>query len=185
MSDTAHHFKLHQYFYDEKDKKVYYILEKEECHKNGHNIKFLVQDFENFKHLRKSYSHDHHLRFVDVSTKHYVLSHLRKEEDHLYLELLDSRMNPRSDLYLDDQILIEQVTKVLDASSLAAQESFKKAYRNINDLYFDCKTLTVKVVHITVNPMHRINKVIEIEKIVQITGVDFSHLHDHHHQHHH
>jgi len=167
MSDTAHHFKVHQYFYDEKDKKVYHILEKEECRKTGHNVKFVVQDLENFKHSTKSYSHDHHLRLVDVHTRHYTLSHFRDEEDGFYLELFDTEMKPRGDLHLHDASLIEQVTK---------------AYKALGD---DDKPLNVKVVQVKVGALHRVDKSLNLEQVVQITGVDFSHLHDHHHQHHH
>lgn len=168
MSLTAHHLKTNEYFYDEHDKTVYHVLKKEDCHKDGHKVKLQVEVFATGKHTNRSYSHDHHLIKVEPHTINYTLSHVTENETGgLQLGLFDSNMTPRDDLMLTDESLILQTLKVCEE---------KKD---------DLSSVNVRVLSIEVPAMHRTDEDVAMERIVFITGVDFSHLYDHHHGHHH
>lgn len=53
--------------------------------------------------------------------------------------------------------------------------------------YFESNTdpLSVYVTKVTVDPLHRVDKEVSLEKITKIKGVDMKHLYDTHHGHHH
>ena len=166
MSTTAHHLKEKEYFYDEHDKLVYHVLHKEE---HGHNVKFMIENFETGKHTKKTYSHDHHLRTVEPEMTQYTLSHvvLDEESQRLFLSLFDKDMNLRNDLYLDEPVLVDQLVKLT---------------KEVGD---DVNKLHVKTIKLNVPAMHRADNDIGWERIVDITNIDFSHLYDKHHGHHH
>jgi translation elongation factor P/translation initiation factor 5A len=73
MSCTSHNLKNGNYFYDEHDKSVYHVLGKTECNKDGHKVKFQLENFANNKHTIRTYSHDHHLRIIEPNTYHYTV----------------------------------------------------------------------------------------------------------------
>jgi len=168
MSAIAHHLKNKDYFYDEHDKAVFVVLNTEECHKDGHKVKFQLVNFATNKHTVKTYSHDHHLVLVNPVTSHYTLSHLEQNDNIVHLSLFDSDMNPANDILLTDSTLVSQLKTMIS---------------NLKD--GDMSSVQVTVCRIEVPALHRVDDDLELEKIVAITGVDFSHLHDHHHNHHH
>lgn len=170
MSITAHQLKYNEYYYDQKDKVVYHILRKEDCHKNGHCIKLQVENFATCKHTNKTYSHDHHLVTVQPENKHYTLSHvvIDNESGKLFLKLFDNNMNPRDDLYLNDAFLVKQMLDMV--------EKLKPE---------DIPNIKVNVIKLDVPAMHRADSDLSWERIIMISNIDFSHLYDPRHGHHH
>jgi hypothetical protein len=96
-----------------------------------------------------------------------TLSHISDESDSLYLELFDSDMKATS-FSLNDSTLVSQMLNL--CSNLKPDE------------FSSIKVIVVKV---EVPALHRADKDLVLEKIVAISGVDFSHLYDKNHHHHH
>ena len=130
-------------------------------------IKLSVENFESNHHTTLHFGLKHHVRLVCPEIVTYELACLLDNDNgKQYMSLLNTHTNEyKQDLYTDNKDLTDY---------------FKKYFETNTD-----KFLTVKVVTIKIDKLHRIENDRLLEKIVHVDGFDMKHLYDHHHNHHH
>ena len=166
ISTEAKHIKKGNYLLH--DEHVYYVLSVEEHANHGnHMIKLSVENFESNHHTTLHFGLKHHVRLVCPEIVTYELACLLDNDNgKQYMSLLNTHTNEyKQDLYTDNKDLTDY---------------FKKYFETNTD-----KFLTVKVVTIKIDKLHRIENDRLLEKIVHVDGFDMKHLYDHHHNHHH
>jgi len=171
MSVTAHTIHQGQYFFE--NGQIYQIVGKKELKTKHHDYHLVVQNFHNNHRSTRHYSHDHLLYVVEPTHMHYKIVWVAEQDAAIRLELLDVSTNePRSDLTVTDPGLL---------SYLVAH--FKSEEDEDRD--FIPEELDAHVLCFTVEPLHRADKSVTVERIVSVQGYDMSHLYDHHHGQHH
>lgn len=155
MTQPAHNYKKHDYFYDEKDHEVYNVLDKKETGKHR-TVHFDVVTFSGDHKTSRVYAHDHHLLKVEPKHTSYVISHLLDlEEDKQFLCLVDKHGNHREDLYIKDlDNNIDELKKLLDKK--------EEVHANVLSLHID--------------KLHRDGKDYDKEVIHQISSINMKHM---------
>jgi len=155
---------------------IYQIVEKNELRTKHHDYHLVVQNFHNNHRSTRHYSHDHLLHVVEPIHMHYKIVWVVSESESgpgpetLRLELLDiSTSEPRSDLIVTDPGL----------------SAYLIAHFEPDDAQKIPEELDAHVYSFTIEPLHRSDKLVTVERIVSVQGYDMSHLYDHHHGQHH
>jgi len=167
MSTQARNLKRGQFIYH--NNQVFEIVDLKNHVKSGHSIHFTVQDFATNHQSEKTFGLTHNVRLVEPSHLHYKLSHLLDEDDdgNQYLCLVDKDLKPREDLSVNDPHVIKQLKEYLEKNEDEEE------------------LLKVHVTQVHVDPLHRIDKAIDLTKVTGIQKIDMKHLYDHHHNKHH
>lgn len=162
MSLQAHKLINNMFIYEKS--KIYHILKKEED--KAKNVHLTVQEFESEHKSTMKFSHDHNVRVVEPETKHFKLTHLldMSNDGTVFVSLLSDDGTVKEDISVHHKYVIDYLN-----------EHFNKSEDSLN----------VNVMHIHIDPLHRIDKEIDIEKITHIEGLDMKHLYDKHHGKHH
>ena len=170
MSATAHTIHQGQYFFE--NGQIYQIVGKKELKTKHHDYHLVVQNFHNNHRSTRHYTHDHLLYVVEPTHIHYKIVWVVPEQDEtISLKLLDVLTNePRSDIIVTDPGLVAYLVAHFDLEE--AQDSIPEE-------------LDAHVLSFTVDPLHRTDKPIAVERIVSVHGYDMSHLYDHNHGQHH
>lgn len=164
MTTTANHLHARQFIIDERHKhNIFEVLEvKNNTHGGTHSTHLKVKDFVTDHAHELHCGVHHHIRVVEPLHRRYVLTHLLdfSETGNQYLSLMDDEGNLREDLYVND-----------DKYVLYLQNH----YKNVDNVEF--KNLEIHVTKFEVEPMHRNESELKIEKIVSIQGLKTNHHH--------
>lgn len=149
---------------------IFRVVSKKTLKTKHHDLHFTVQSMTSDRRSTRHWAHGHEVRAVEPDVHHYKIVGVTTEarrvdpnaERYVVLDLLDVRTNElRSDMLVSDPGLMTYL------------------------LHREDKELDAYVYNFSVDPAHRDEQEIKLEKLVSVQGYDMSHAYDHHHGHHH
>lgn len=167
MSVVAKHIKKGNYLL--LDKSVCVVLDATEITSNStHTVKLNVENFETNHHTTVHFGLSHNVRTLEPEVVHYDLVDLADcTEGEQFLSLMRKDTNE-----VDESVHVNnpQLVKYL-------QDHFSEDG--------DKNSLSVHMVRVKVDSLHRTETDRVVEKVTGVEGFDMKHLYDHHHNKHH